>query len=96
MTTEHTSNNDSYPQTASVGPRSENCESTAESAEVQQLTWSLCDGLITDDELRRLENLLIHSEKARSEYLSIVSIHQSLVEIFNPKTFTGIHGLLPT
>jgi len=98
MTIERTSN-DFYPQDASVGPMNgsdRTVESAPDSSETQLLTWELCDGTITDDEQRRLENLLTESEQSRDEYLSIVSIHQSLIEIFCPKSVAGIHCILPT
>ena len=87
MTIERTYD-DSYPQDVSIPP--------AGFTEAQRLAWGVCDGVITDDELQHLEKLLRESDEARDQYASIVSIHQSLVEIFNPRSVPDIHGLLPT
>ena len=57
-----------------------------EFTETQRLTWEVCDGVITDEELRRLEDLLRESPEARNEYISVMSIHQSLIEIFSSST----------
>lgn len=89
-----TTNDDSrIPDVPIVSTESD--ETVPEFTAAQRLAWELCDGVIADREFRQLENLLRESDDARSEYLSVVSMHQSLIEIFNPQVSGGSHGLLP-
>ena len=91
MTIERTTH-DSFQTDLPLGPAT---GEVPEFNEVQQLAWDVCDGVIADDELRRLEDLLRESHEARSDYISVMSIHQSLIKIFNPLTYSPPHGLLP-
>jgi hypothetical protein len=46
---------------------------------VQELTWSLVDGEITDDELALLDSLLLSDEPARKCYAECVQLHVDLM-----------------
>ncbi len=46
---------------------------------VQELTWALLDGHITDDELSLLDTLLLTGDDARNRYLECVRLHSDLI-----------------
>jgi hypothetical protein len=49
---------------------------------VQELSWALIDGQISDDEFALLDNLLLADEKARDSYLGCVQLHAELTGFF--------------
>jgi hypothetical protein len=51
--------------------------------EVEQLTWSLVDEMISPDEINRLEQLIIESDEARSTYVRCMQMHADLHYMFN-------------
>jgi hypothetical protein len=46
---------------------------------VQELTWSLLDGDISDDEVSLLDTLLLTGEEARNLYVDCVRLHTDLM-----------------
>jgi hypothetical protein len=49
---------------------------------VQEMTWSLVDEQITEDELALLDNLLLSDYKARDRYIECVQLHADLAAHF--------------
>lgn len=49
---------------------------------VQELTWSLVDDQITDDEVQLLEGLLLADDKARDTYIHCIQLHADLIGQF--------------
>ncbi len=49
---------------------------------VQELTWSMVDDQITDDEVRLLESLLLADDKARDTYVHCIQLHADLIGHF--------------
>jgi hypothetical protein len=61
-------------------------DSTAETpalTEIESLSWAIVDGLATPQEKGRLEDLLGQDSTSRSQYIRIVSMHASLMEMFS-------------
>jgi hypothetical protein len=52
---------------------------------VQELSWSLLDDLITEEEMAALEGLLRTDENARSEYVRCIQLHADLQSKFAAK-----------
>jgi hypothetical protein len=46
---------------------------------VQELTWALLDGEISDDELSLLDTLLLTGDDARNRYIECVQLHTDLM-----------------
>jgi hypothetical protein len=53
--------------------------------EVQELVWALIDEQATDDQIRRLEVLLLHSVEARRIYTRCMQMHADLRYLFAGK-----------
>lgn len=63
----------------------ESTDSTAETptlTEIESLSWAIVDGLATPQEKGRIEELLGRDSTSRSQYIRIVSMHASLMEMF--------------
>ncbi len=54
-------------------------------AEVEDITWALIDDQATQDELRRLEELLLHSREACQAYVRCLQIEADLYFQFGDK-----------
>lgn len=52
--------------------------------EVQQLVWALVDEVATDDQIRRLETLVLEHAAARRAYVDCMSLHAELQCMFSP------------
>ncbi|MCE9553558.1 MAG: hypothetical protein K8T91_09335 [Planctomycetes bacterium] len=52
--------------------------------EVQQLVWALVDEVATDEQIRRLENLVLEHAAARRAYVDCMSLHAELHCMFSP------------
>lgn len=50
--------------------------------EVQDLSWSLLDEVISDNEFARLEQVLLDEEEARRTYLDCVQLHVDLLRFY--------------
>jgi hypothetical protein len=59
-----------------------NADDRVISDRVQELTWTLLDEQIQDDEFTLLENLLLSDEKARGTYIGCVQLHSELMSHF--------------
>jgi hypothetical protein len=60
---------------------------------VQELTWSMLDGEITDDEMSLLDTLLLTGDEARSRYVECVQLHTDLMAHYSaPKTTVATQG----
>jgi hypothetical protein len=46
---------------------------------VQELTWALLDGEISDDEMSLLDTLLLTGDDARNRYIECVQLHTDLM-----------------
>ncbi len=53
---------------------------------VQELTWSLVDEQVSDDEMALLDNLLLSDDKARKCYVDCVQLHAALMEHYAAET----------
>src|SRR5262245_21239617 len=56
---------------------------------VQELTWSLVDEQISDDEMRLLDNLLLSDDDARQTYIGCIQLHTDLAQHFGQPTEKG-------
>ena len=88
MTMERTPTGDSNSTNFDIATGLNVNDALPEFTEAQQMAWDVCDGVLDVDRFERLQTLLADSEEARQEYLSIISIHQSLLDIFNPGSLT--------
>jgi hypothetical protein len=52
--------------------------------EVQELTWALIDQCASEEEVRRLEQLLLEHEEARRGYVLCMQMHADLHFLLNP------------
>jgi len=52
--------------------------------EVQQLVWALVDEVATDEQMRRLESLVVQHAEARKAYVDCMSLHAELHCMFAP------------
>jgi len=52
--------------------------------EVQQLVWALVDEVATDEQMRRLESLVVVHAEARKAYVDCMSLHAELHCMFAP------------
>lgn len=52
--------------------------------EVQELTWSLVDENATEEEVHRLESLLLDHDEARRTYVMCMQMHADLHFLLNP------------
>ena len=52
--------------------------------EVQQLVWALVDEMATDEQIRRLEALVLEHAAARRAYVDCMSLHAELHCMFSP------------
>jgi hypothetical protein len=60
---------------------------------VQELTWAMLDGAITDDELSLLDTLLLTGDEARCRYVECVQLHTDLMAHYSaPKTTVATQG----
>jgi len=60
---------------------------------VQELTWALLDGDISDDEMSLLDTLLLAGDAARNRYIECVQLHTDLMAHYSePSTATGKGG----
>ncbi|MEN6452573.1 MAG: hypothetical protein ABFC96_18945 [Thermoguttaceae bacterium] len=48
------------------------------SDEVQELVWALVDDAATDEQVRRLEELLLENQEARQIYVTCMQMHADL------------------
>jgi hypothetical protein len=53
--------------------------------EVQALTWALVDEQATDDQIRRLEEMLLEDGEARRVYITCMQMHADLRYLFGGK-----------
>jgi hypothetical protein len=51
-------------------------------SEVQDLVWALVDEQATDEQVRRLEELLLRSNEARTTYVRCMQMHADLRYMF--------------
>ena len=51
-------------------------------ADFEQLVWALLDEQITDEEFRRLEQLIVSDDQARATYLQCVQMHVDLSDYY--------------
>jgi hypothetical protein len=64
---------------------SQQCCDVATNERVQELTWALLDGLITEEEMSALNFLLQSDESAGCEYVRCVQLHADLQSQFAEK-----------
>ncbi len=60
--------------------------------EVEQLTWSLLDENINEDEFARLEQVLVDENAARQTYLDCVQLHVDLQQYFAEEPAAATSG----
>ena len=53
--------------------------------DVQNLTWALADDVITTDDVKRLETMLLGDADARKLYVECMQLQADLHLFFNPK-----------
>ena len=58
--------------------------SAAADSEVLRLTWAVIDGVATDADRRRLQELVSSEYQARDEYVKAVRLDSELVDVLNP------------
>jgi hypothetical protein len=56
--------------------------------EVQELTWMMIDDQATDDDVERLERLLLENDEARKVYVNCIQMHVDLQYLLGGKRFT--------
>jgi hypothetical protein len=56
---------------------------------VQELTWALLDGEISDDDVSLLDTLLLTGEDARNQYIECVQLHTDLMAHFAKPSNAG-------
>jgi hypothetical protein len=60
---------------------------------VQELTWALLDGEISDDEMSLLDTLLLTGDDARNRYIECVQLHTDLMSHYaKPSEASGKHS----
>jgi ribosomal protein L1 len=60
--------------------------------DVQELVWAMLDEQISEDDFRRLDELLRHDEEARRLYLQCVQMHVDLMNYYAAKDTTTVSG----
>jgi hypothetical protein len=85
--------NDSQP--AKKSPAAQHPNDAVVQERVQELTWSMLDEQLADDEFRLLDNLLLSDDKARRTYLGCVQLHTDLIHHFRQPAATGAAGISP-
>jgi hypothetical protein len=84
-----------------MAPNSENLENDGSTASgpierVHQLSWSLFDELITDEEMVELEGLLLNDSTARDAYIRCVQLHADLTSHYaEPAKTSGATSKTP-
>jgi hypothetical protein len=66
------------PQSKSDEPHCDDPQQTV-LERVQELTWALLDGEISDDEVSLLDTLLLTGDDARNRYIECVQLHTDLM-----------------
>ena len=57
--------------------------------EVQQIVWALVDETATEEQVRRLESLVLKSAEARRTYVDCMTLHAELHCMFAPPQSAG-------